>query len=59
MHEAWRHVVHGGNGCEWVDVGYKLVRIGGSGLKMSRSEWEWMRVGQSGWEWMGVDENAV
>ena len=57
--------MHEGNGCEWVDVSWKLVRVGGSGLKMSgsglkmsRSDWEWVRVGGSRWEWVEVDGNG-
>ena len=44
MHKAYGHVVHGGNGCEWVDADWKLVRVGGSGLKMGESGWEWVEV---------------
>ena len=38
VHKANRHVLHGGNGCEWVDPDLKLVTVGGNGLK---NEWEW------------------
>ena len=52
MHKAYRHVVHGENGCEWVDAGWKLVRVGGSGLKISRSR---LKMNESGWEKVGVN----
>ena len=66
MHSAYRHIVHGRNGCEWVNAGWKLVRdvgssltMSGSGLKMSRSGWEWMGVAGSdevgGSEWGGLE----
>ena len=47
MHKAYRDVVQGGNGCEWVDAGWKLVRDGRSGLKMS---WSGLKMSGSGWE---------
>ena len=47
MHKTYRHVVHGGNGCEWADAGRKLVRVGESELKMSGSE---LKMSGSGWE---------
>ena len=28
--------------------------MSGSGLKMSRSRWEWVRVNRSGWKWVEV-----
>ena len=37
MHKVYRYVVHGINGCEWIDRGWKLVRFGKSGLKMNES----------------------
>ena len=40
--------MHGENGCEWVDAGWKLVRGGGSGLRMSGSGWDRMGVGGVG-----------
>ena len=53
MHnKAYRHVAHRGNGCEWVDAGQKLVRVGGRGLKMNGSD---LKMSGSGWDWLGVD----
>ena len=61
MHKAYRHVVHGGNECEWVDASCSFVRVGESGLKMCTSRlqmngsgWEWIGVGESGWKLVGV-----
>ena len=56
MYKAYGHVVHGGNGCEWVDADWKLVRVGGSGLKMSGSG---LKMGESGWEWVEVVGSTV
>lgn len=46
VHKANRHVLHGGNGCEWVDPGLKLVTVGGNGLKMSGNG---IKMSESGW----------
>ena len=54
MHKAYGHVLHEGNGCEWVDAGWKLVRVGGIGLKMSENGLKWVEVGGSGWKWLGA-----
>ena len=66
MHKVYRYVVHGKNGCEWVDVDWKLVIVGGNGLKMSESglevggsRWDWMGVGGSEWEWIGLGGSMV
>ena len=57
-----RYVVPGRNRCQWEDAGWKLVRVGrgglkisGSGLKMSESRWGWVRMDGSGWESVGGD----
>ena len=56
MHPAHRHIVHGRNGCQWVNAGWKLVRVVGSGLKMSGSGLKLVDVGGSGsgWECVGA-----
>ena len=61
MHKVYRYVVHGINGCELVDRGWKLVRFGRSGLKMNESGLKMngtggvrMGVGGSGWEGVGA-----
>ena len=45
---------------------WKLVIVGGNGLKMSESglevvgsRWDWMGVGGSEWEWIGVGGSMV
>ena len=36
---------------EWVDAGWKLVRVGGSGLKM---RWSGLKMSGGGWERVGA-----
>ena len=47
MHKDYRDVIHGRNGFEWVDAGWKLFRVGGSGLKKSGSGLKMSEVGGS------------
>ena len=51
MYKVYRYLIHGRNRCEWVNVGWKLVRVGGSGLKLR------LKMSGSGWMWMGVNES--